>query len=465
MMRPCSWILIALLVPSLCLAGERLTLSLEEAIDLGLKQNRTLKIAKERVQANEYGVKIARSALFPHLSSGGTYTHLDQRPFIDASGFGRMFDPLMAPFEDLVNKGYLDPATLEGLQGDGADRIYVGQADNYIVNLSVQQPLFTGGALRNSYKIAQRNAEAERWNLERDERQVRLDVTEAFLGLVKARGFLEVTEESILQLEAHIGDLENLYAEGMIIENDLLKARVQLSTVRLQNNRAENGVKMASSHLCHLLDLDLDTEIVPEEIPEPSGETLQSIDSYTSLALRKRPELKAISARREMGKSLVSLQRAKYFPSLYLIGNYDWRRPNRQYEPEFYGSWNVVLAVQLDLFNWGETHYKIQEAESAYRQIAEAVRLLENGVALEVKQAYLTLLENRRAVELTEETLRQAQENFRVTGENFRAGVATNTDLLDAQADLTRVKTEKIDAHADLLVAQEKLKFATSGYE
>jgi outer membrane protein len=464
-MRISNWVCIILLMPTLCFAGETLTLSLQEAIELGLKHNRTLKISQERVRASEYGVKSARTAFFPQLTGGGTYTHLDQRPFINASGFGRMFEPLMAPFQNLVDNGYLDPATLEGLSGGGADRIYVGQADNYLFSLSVQQPLFTGGALRNSYQIAQRDAEVQSWNLERDERQLQLDVTEAFLSLVKALGFLEVTEESIRQLEAHIQDLENLYAEGMIIENDLLKAQVQLSSVRLLNNRADNGVQMAVSYLCYLLDLDLGTEIVPAEIPEASEGNLNSLSSYISYALRKRPELKAIEAQKEMGKSLVSLQRSKYFPSLFLVGNYDWKRPNRQYEPEFYGSWNVLLTMQLDLFNWGETHYRIEEAQSAYRQVAEASKLLENGVALEVKQAYLTLLEDRRAVELAEEALNQAGENYRVTRENFHAGVATNTDLLDAQAELTKAKTEKVNAHADVLIAQEKFKLATAGYK
>lgn len=464
-MRISCCILLLVLIPSICLAGENLVLTLEEAIDLGLKHNRSLRIAEERLQAAEYGVKSARTGFFPHLSGSGAYTRLDERPFINASGFGRMFDPLMAPFEDLVNKGYLDPTTLEGLSGEGPDKIYVGQADNYVVNLSVQQPLFTGGALRSRYKIAKQSAEVERWNLQRDQMQVRLDVTETFLGLVKSRGFLGVTEESIRQLEAHIQDLENLYAEGMIIENDLLKARVQLSTVRLLNNRAENGVRMATSYLCHLLDLDLDTDIVPAEIPRPSQESLLGLTSYTDNALRKRPEMKAVSSQKEMGKSLISLQRAGYFPNLFLVGNYDWKRPNRQYEPEFYGSWNVVLTMQLDLFNWGDTHYRIQQAKSDYRQISEAARLLESGIALEVKQAYLTLLESRRGLELAEEALEQAEENFRVTRENFHAGVVTNTDLLDAQADLTRAKTEKIDAQADLLLAQEKFEFATAGYE
>ena len=66
-----SWILIILLIPSISLAAERLTLGLEEAIELGLKQNRTLRIARERVQASEYGVRSARTAFLPHLSGGG----------------------------------------------------------------------------------------------------------------------------------------------------------------------------------------------------------------------------------------------------------------------------------------------------------------------------------------------------------------------------------------------------------
>ena len=446
------------------LPRDSLTLSFDEAITLALENNRQIKMARARKKASDFGVKGAITSFLPRVTGSGAYVRLDERPYIDASGFGSMFEPLMDPFTYLVDNGYLDPTTLEGLQGGGTDKIYVGQRDNYVFGISVSQPIFTGGALLNSFKIAKLNAKSEKWNLERDENNVRKDVSEAYFNLIKVRGFLKVAKESVGQLEVHITDLENFMAEGMIIENDLLKARVRLYEVRLMENQAANGVELASAYLCHLLDIDLDTWIVTIDVPKPDTEKLDNLESYTSKAIKYRPEIQSIDAVKGISKKLISLEKSKYLPSLFLIGNYDWKRPDRQYEPVFYGSWNITLVMQMDVFSWGGTHFNVQKAKYNSKQIEQAARMLEDGISIEVKQTYLTLLEKRRAVELSGEGLKQAKENYRVTHENFYEGISTNTDLLDAQADLTRAEIGNINSNVDLLIAYEKFKHAIAGY-
>jgi len=462
-MRQLKWIVLLSLCPAVVWGGEIKILSMEEALQIALTQNRTLKIAQARMKASEYGVKDARSAFLPHLASRATYTRLDQAPYIDASNFGQMFEPLMAPFSDLVMKGYLNPATLAGLQGTQVDRIYVGMEDNYDMNLSVEQPLFTGGALRNSYRIARLNAEIELWNYRRDEDRVRYEVTEAFLNLIKARELLKVTEESIQRVQAHLADLENLHARGIGIERDLLKAQVRLSNTELQNIQASNAVKLTNSRLCNLLSLDLETEVIPAKIPDARVDSLEALPVYASRALEARPEMRAMDANLLTAKRLIAIRKGEFLPKLLLMGNYDWKRPNREIESEFYETWNIGLALSLDLFHGGSRYYRLEQAKLALNQIEQSARLLADGISLEVRQAYLVAEEAQKTLAIADETVLQAEESYRVARESFRAGTATNTDVLDAQNDLSQAQMQRIAAQVDLLLAQARLVRASGG--
>lgn len=456
-----GWILVLLLCPLVVLGGAVKTLSLEEAVRIALDHNRTLEVARTRVHTSQYGVKEARSAFLPRVSGRASYTRLDQRPYIAPPNFGQMFEPLLAPFGDLVQKGCLDPATLAGLRGAGIDRIYMGLEDNYDINVSVEQPLYAGGQIWNAYRIAQFGAEAEKWNYRGDENRIRYEVTEAFLNLVKARELVKVTGESVHRSQAHLTDLENLYAGGIGIERDLLRARVALSNARLVDVRARNGVKLTTSHLCHLLSLNLNTEIIPMEIPDPRPDSLEALDAHVARALETRSEIKAMNANLAAAKRSISIRRGEYLPKLFLVGNYDRQRPNREIEPEFYDSWNVILALQLDLFQGGAKHFKLQQAKLALSQMEQGRHILADGIILEVKQAYLALEEAQKTLAIAAEAMGQARESYQVTRDNFQAGMATNADVLDAQNDLTQAQMQRIVAHADLLLARAKLAHAT----
>jgi outer membrane protein TolC len=462
-MRQLKWILILFLCPAVVWGDETKTLTMDEALQIALEQNRTLKIAQARLKASEFGVKDARSAFLPHLAGRATYTRLDQAPYIDASNFSKMFEPLMAPFADLVAKGLLNPATLSGLQSASIDRIYIGMEDNYDFNLSLEQPLFSGGALWNSYRIAKLNSETELWNYRRDEDRVRYEVTEAFLNLVKARELERVTEESIQRVQAHLNDLENFRARGIGIERDLLKARVRLSNAQLQNVQAKNAVRLANARLCNLLSFDLETEVVPAKIPESCEDSLKVLSVYTDRAMEARPEMRAMNAGLLTAQRLIAIRKGEFLPKLLLLGNYDWKRPNREVEPEFYTTWNIGLALSLDLFHGGSRYYRLEQAKLALNQIEQNAHLLADGISLEVRQAYLAEEEAQKTFAIAEETVLQAQESYRVTQENFKAGIATNTDVLDAQNDLSQAQMQQIAAQMDLLLARARLSRASGG--
>jgi len=465
-LRVVTVLVVGLVFPLSSAHSDTLALDLKQATRMALENNHELAAASYKVDEANSGVKIARTNFLPKINAHATYTRLDETPYIDASAFGNLFDPLQAPFEDLVNNGYLDPSTLSGLSSSGGDqRIIMGDDDNYTFNLSLEQPLFTGFALINNLKIANYQKKNSELSLQRSREQVWLNATLAYWGLIRAKEFVRVTEESIAQLESHVEDLKNLLQAGIIIENDLLRAELALSNAQLQNVRATNGVRLANTALCNVLAIDQSTIIKPTETATVGDAALLSLDDLSRQAIGSRPDYLAFGNNIMILDKVKAIRKAEYLPKLALVANYDWKRPNREYEPEFYNSWNINLVATLSVFNWGQRHYEIQKVKAQKQQLTELHEQLSNFVKFEVRQAYQLVEESRQAVKIAKQAVAQAEENFRVTSTNYKAGVLTNSDLLDAQTGLTQSKIALVQAKTQHMGAVATLQTATSDIE
>ncbi len=444
-------------------ADERLELTLEQAIELALEQSDALAAARAGADAALARARQARAGFFPSISASGSYTRLDEVPYMDASQFGDMFAPLMVPFDYLVDAGYLDAATLEGLSGSGADRIYMGDDDIYSLGLSVTQPLFTGGALSSGHRAAKHAAVAGELNADRTEDQVRYDATEAYMGLVAARAALVVTDEMLTQMQSHLSDVEALYEEGMLIESDLMLARVRMSEIELNHNRAGHLVGLAGAALSFAIGIDVDAVIEPVDTLEEGQVEGGDLQSLTERALSCRPDLAAMGELVGAADNGVTGARAGYFPQLMLMGNYNWDRPNREYEPAFYDHWSATLALQMNVFDWGATSGRVSEAKAGFTQAERMRDIFEDAVRLEVKRSYLTHNEVIDGLAIAEEGLAQAVEAMRVARESFRNGLATSSDVLDAQTALANAEMSRIQAMTALRVSEARLVLAVGG--
>jgi outer membrane protein len=441
--------------------AEPLTLTLPEAVEVALENNREIAIAEAGLDAARARVGQARARYFPAISASGSYTKLDEVPYMDASQFGDFFSPLMAPFDYLVQEGYLDPSTLEGLStGTGSDKIYLGDDDIYSVGLSVTQPLFTGGAILSTHGAARHAAKAEELNASRTEERVRYDAARAYLGLVQARAALAMMDDATGEMASHLSDLEALYEEGMLIESDLMRARVQMSEVELSRNRARHGVDLAQAGLGFVLGLGPEVDIVPLDGLEMHAVSDRDLTAWTDIALENRADLRSMEELVGAAGNGVSLARSSYFPSVVAIGNYSWDRPDREYQPEFYEHWSVTLAVEMNIFDWGLTGNRVKEARAGLTQSERGYEMMNEAVRLEVRQAYFEREEALDAATIAENGLAQARESMRVVRESFRSGLATNSDVLSAQTALTTVMMNRIGALARFTLAEAGLELA-----
>jgi len=445
-------------------ADGALRLTLDEAVAIALESGHELDMTRAAEDAARARVWQARSAFLPAVSASASYTKLDEIPYMDASGFGEMFAPLMVPFEYLVDQGYLDPSTLEGLAGGGgSDKIYVGDDDVYSVGVTATQQLFTGGALWSAKDAAGHGLRAAEHNTRRAEHQTRYDATQAYVMLVQARAALAVMDNAVVQMQSHLGDLEAMYGEGMVLERDIMAARVQMSSIELDRNTTSHAVSLAEAALAFQLGLEPGTRIEAvdslERVQRAPGEVSEApeLGVLMDTALSSRPDLLAMEHTVGAADNVVGIARSEFFPQVVAVGSYNWDRPNREYEPEFYDSWSVTIAAQMNVFDWGGRWNRVREAKANRLQAERGLKMMEDAVRLDVEAAWQEHDAAAKGVAIAEGGVRQARESYRVTEESFRSGIASNSDVLDADTALRTAEMNRVAALARLRLAEAGL--------
>ena len=418
-------------------AQERIALSLEKSIEIGLENSTVLHSSMMKVQASDAKSNEVSTARLPRIQLGGSYTRLSDVPPFD-----------IGPFPPLINgKVTVSPALV----------------NNYALRLSLQQPLFTGFRVQSSSDIAEYSAQAAERDYRRDRAELVYTIQNAYWNLFKAYEFKKVVEESIEQVKAHLNDVQNMYAQGLVTKNEVLKIDVQLSSTQLTQLDAQNTLRLATLALNNTIGTPLATEITLTSHIGQSERNYGDADALVRQAIDKRPELEGMEMRVKAGEAGVTLARSSWYPQVYLTGNYYYARPNQRIFPsqdQFRDTWEVSLTASLDLWNWGQTIYQTTEAQAQFEQAKDARRQLEDGIILEVTQNYLNYNASTERIAVAEKAVQQAEENYRITDEKFKAGLGLNADLLDAEVALLQVKWNHIQALVDHALAEARLQKA-----
>jgi len=156
---------------------------------------------------------------------------------------------------------------------------------------------------------------------------------------------------------------------------------------------------------------------------------------------------------------MVKIAKSEYYPSVMLIGNYGYQMGNKP-RIEWEKTWTVKIMVNLKLWDWQAREARINQAKADLEALKEHELLLGDRILLEVKEAYLSMNEAEKNIGVAKKAIAQAEENLRITNEMYKEGMATTTDVLDAQTLLTQAKTNYYQALYDYNLAWAKLQKA-----
>ncbi len=429
-------IFFAFLFASLGLAQQKRQLTLDQSIQIGLENSKTLHSSKMKITSAEAQLGQINASKLPSLSMGASYTRLSPiNPF-----------QVQTPFGNFV----ISPSIL----------------DNYSATLTLQQPIFTGFKLSSSSNIAKYNSLAAKQDYNKDEQDVVYSIKSAYWNLYLAGKYKEAVDENVREMKAHLEDIQNFFKQGLATRNEVLKVEVQLSQSQLNQIDAQNAVNLAVVNLDNAIGLPLTTEVEVQKDVNIESENIASLSQLIDLALKNRPELKSMQYHIDASKSGITLAESDYYPQVFFSGQYVYAQPNQRILPtqnQFKGTWDVSVGLSLKLWNWGATKDQTTQAEAQFEQTKDTFKTLKDAVTLDVTQSYFNLVKAKEKVFVTKQGVSQAEENYRVTDEKFKQGLTLNSELLDAEAALMQAKTNYAQAIVDYELAQAQLEKATGG--
>jgi outer membrane protein TolC len=408
-------------------------LTLDEAIAQGLANSHRLAELDARAEAADYAVTGRRVSERPSVSAQGGYTRTNH---VDVFGF---------------------PAPNGALQ-----IIYPDIPDNLRARLDVQWPIYTAGrgdALTRA-AAAERTAVAK--DIEAARADLRLEITRAYYALVTAGEAERVLKRSIDAIEAHVNDLRARLDSGLIAPNDLSSAQAQASHQRLLALDAASQRQIAEADLRRLTGNESpDLTLAPP--PEPPAATTSAVADLIARALKTRPERQALEQRATSADLRAAAVLSGARPQVAVAGGYDVARPNPRIFPrrdEWSPSWDASINATWSLWDGGRRAAEHGEARANAAAARARVDQFDRDVTFEVRARRQELDSSRAAVTAADDELRAAAEAERVVGERYRAGVATNTDVLEAQVARLQAELDRTRAVAGVRLAEARLERA-----
>jgi outer membrane protein TolC len=219
-------------------------------------------------------------------------------------------------------------------------------------------------------------------------------------------------------------------------------------------------VRIAIINLNNIIGLPLSTKIDIADSVNPDEKTMDNLDVLVNSAYKSRPELKSMEFKIKASESGITMAQSGWFPQIYLTGDYNYARPNTRIFPtedKFKGTWDVNVTASINLWNWGATSDQTTQAEAQFEQAKDSYKTLKDNVTLEVTKNYLEMMRSKESIDVANDNVKQAEENYRVTDQQYKNGLTLNSELLDAEVALLQAKTNYVQSLVDYELAAAQL--------
>lgn len=438
---PLRWILSGLLLCVLCMlpsrafAQEARTISIDEAVDIALERNVTLRQASNNLDAQSAQVLAERGDFLPDL--GVSLTPVQR--------YGTTFDQTAGAF------------TSE-------------QTQSFSGTVRTNLNLFNGFADVASLNQAQNTLEQRSQTVERTRQTVVFDVVSTFLDVISNREQIRIREENLESQQQQLDQIREFTRVGSRPISDLYQQEAAVAQAEFQLLQAERQLQLSRTRLIQTLQLDPfgQYDFVVAELDE---ETALVPDSYElerlmREAFSRRADLKAQELAISATRQGVRVAQSSYWPSITLSGSVSGNYSSTTEDALGVGfsdqifddrrSESLVLSVNVPLFNRFQTRNQVQQAQVRHENARLDLEALQQDVALQVRQAYLDYQTAAKNLDVTAKQLRAAERALQAAEERYDVGAATLVELSQVRADYVQAASDRVNARYNF-VFQEKL--------
>lgn len=415
-------------VPLINYAQEKKVLSLDEAIQLGLANSKTLQLSKAKVEEAVSVYNQTADKALPSAKVSAIYNHAEIPNHTLQLGGG---NPIRLP----------------------------SSADAYLGTLSVNELIFAGNKLKFAKESTDLLKKIAELDVDNNKEEVTLSIINSYLNLYKLAASKKVVQQNLDALDKQYQQTKRFFDQGLVTKNDVLRLQLQKSNIALTGLDIDKNLHIVNYNLDILLGLPEATEIETTDLnlnPNQATSFATLIDS----AMNNRVELKQLNYRSQIAdKNILSLKADK-LPTLGAGFGAYYVNPSGSFIPsqnEFITPVTLGLTLSWNIGNLWTNKNKVAEATIQKRETEISKSILLDQVKLEINRNFQNYQQALDRIEVLNTAIEQAKENDDIVQSKYNNNVASVTDRIDADTQLYQAKINLEIAKADAELAYYNL--------
>ena len=411
--------------------------SLQQSVAMALQHNRLLAADQYRVRAAETRVGEANGHFLPRLDAD--YSVMRSNSPLTVFGTKLM--------QERVAAADFNPSTLNNPSA----------INNYRPSLTLTMPLYQGGALWAGRKQAEQGALASSRQYLWLRQQLIFQTIQTYMALLNADAQLKAAEKSLEASSRNLDNIKAMRKRGLLIDSDVMDARVRRLQNEVRVNQSRNGVAHARDLLARLTGMTIGTMLHPAagpklRAPAPAGRA--GIERLEKVAIEQRPDLQAMQSDLEASRAAVDMEKATFMPHVSLQASQQWNSSTPSVRN---GNATLAAMVSMNLFAGGSDHAALNRRRANVARLSLELDDKRQQVVNQVRQALRQLREAQQRQKAESEAMRQSRESLRISEIRYAQGLKKTSDLLAAQSRTDLARAEAIRAGYDVSVARANL--------
>jgi outer membrane protein len=406
-------------------AAEPSPLTLQQAVKIALEKNPLRKAAVADTRVAYADVREARSMLMPRLTFSETVTRGNDPVYV----FGSKLRQQRFTAADFSLNTLNTPLPF----------------GNFSTRFGGSWNLFDSFASWHGVNRAKQMNEAAGHQLERTDQEIVFRVVSSYYDVLLAAKALEVAEQSARTAQSIMERSQARFDSGLVVESDLLTAKVHMAARRQDVIRGMNTLEVARAQLNAAMGMPVES---PFQLSEGLAERMLPIPALQDVekqALTNRPDLKRIAAEEAAQRQSVSMAKSSFGPRVNAFAG--WEMDNPTFVAGGGGNnWLGGIEMQFDIFQGGAKRAELSRQRALEEKVVAMKQAAGDAVRLEVRRAYYETNANRQQIEVAGVAIAQAHESLRINQDRYDTGLTTIADLLGAEEAARRSQTDYWEA-------------------
>ena len=410
--------------------------SFNDAWHTVVTQNDGLAADRASVEQAQYMQDAAKDLYFPKVTVGANYTRLDHDIKLSPAD---VFSSTSASNTDI---GKVINNIISNSQLNSALTSNISDRDVFTSSIRAIWPIFTGGRINAAQDIAQGKTDQAKYMLAMQQQAKFEDLSRFYFGVVLAKNVLQTRTEVATGLKHHYQDAVKLEQQGQIARVERLQAQAAYDKAKVEQQKSLRDLEIAQVAL---------TQLLKQSTPAmPStglfiNNSLPPMSAFVDKTLATYPGLHILDAKRKQAGGLIEVEQGKYYPEVYLYGDYNLH-DSGSLAAKMAPDWAVGVGVSVPLIDNSGRSGKLSAAHSMVTQVNHLQAQAQQDLTVLVEKTY------REAKQALEEynglasSLALANENSLLREKAFGQGLSTSLDVVDAELFVASIKTQRLAA-------------------